>query len=264
MDLFVLKWLSSIVIGVLWVAAFTTVAEKISGKLGGLLVGLPSTAVISLLFIGLTQDTNAVTTAAVMVPFSSGLYCFFFITYLLVSKKGFWKGLLVSLLVWFLFAYLSSIIAPANIYVSSFIWVILEIITIFWVVKNIHIKKEEIQKDIVSSPLWVKALLGGIVISMIVLIGKLAGARWGGIFATFPALTVTTFLITIRSGGVEFTRLVAKNVMISTTTTIAIYAILCYFLFSPFGIIVGSILSYVGLLMISIPFYYLVLDKLQD
>ena len=86
--------------------------------------------------------------------------------------------------------------------------------TIYWSINNIHIDHKLIPKKIVNSPLWIKAIMTGTVIGAIVIISKLAGPKWGGIFATFPALTISTILITVRSGGVEFTRLIAKNVLI--------------------------------------------------
>jgi len=195
MDPFISKWLLSLIIGSLWVTISTVIAEKVSGKLGGLIVGLPSPAVISLLFIGLTQGINAATTAATIMPLSSGLYCFYFITYLTQTKKNFKAGFIISLLIWFVFAFISSKLASSGILISSLIWITLVILSIKWVVKNIHINHQLIPKKIKSSPLWIKALLTGSVISIIVLISKLAGPTWGGIFGTFPALTISTILI---------------------------------------------------------------------
>ena len=102
MDPFITKWLLSLVVGVIWVTVSTTVAEKISGKLGGLIVGMPSTAVISLLFIGLTQGVPAANIAATVMVFSAGLYCLYFFTYLLLTPRGFYYGLTLSL---FLFGF---------------------------------------------------------------------------------------------------------------------------------------------------------------
>jgi len=264
MDDFLIKWLLSLVIGSTWVTVSTIVAEKVSGKLGGLIAGLPSTAVVSLLFIGLTQGLDPALTAAKIVPFSSGLYCFYFLTYVVLTKKGFRFGFISSLMVWFAFAFIASRIFIPNLLSSSIVWLILVTATIWWVHKYVRIDKKLIPEKIESSPLWVKALLSGLVISSVVLIGKLAGPTWGGIFATFPALTISTFLITIRSGGVEFTRLIAKNIHISTTTTISIFAILSYFLYPVLGIILGTIAAYVALMAISIPLYYLIFDKLKE
>jgi len=264
MDLFTIKVLLSLIVGIIFVVGSTYVAERVSGKLGGLIVGLPSTAVISLLFVGLTQGVSAALISSQIIPYSSGLYTFFFITYLWLSKKGFILALIGSLAVWFFFAYFASIFAPNTLLESSLIGFTLIISSLLLVVKKIHINQNVIPKKIVSSPVWIKALLTGIVIGFIVLISKIAGAKWGGIFATFPALTISTILITVKSGGVEFTRLIAKNVLISTTTTISLFAILCYYLYPIFGVIKGTLLSYLGLLMISIPIYFYIFEKIKE
>ncbi|OGG00211.1 hypothetical protein A2Y99_03250 [Candidatus Gottesmanbacteria bacterium RBG_13_37_7] len=264
MDPFIVKVFLSLITGVVFVVVSTNIAERVSGKLGGLIVGLPSTAVISLLFIGLTQGVAKAMIASAIVPFSSGLYCFYFITFLLLTKKGFSIGFIGSLIIWFLFATISSIYSPNSIIASVIVWLLLETVCIWWTVNNIHINHSLIPKRIISSPLWLKAILTGSVIGLIVIIGKVAGPRWGGIFATFPALTISTFLITIKSGGVEFTRLIAKNILISTTTTISIFAILCYFLYPIIGVILGTVLAYLGLLVISAPFYFLVFEKIKE
>jgi hypothetical protein len=264
MDPFIIKVILSLIIGIVFVVISTYIAERVSGKLGGLIVGLPSTAVISLLFVGLTQGIPAALTASTIVPYSSGLYCFFFIAFLLLTKNGFKKGLTSSLIIWFIFAFLAAKFPPNNLLESIIVWLVLIIPTIFWAVKTIHINHNHIPKKIISSTLWLKAILTGTVIGIIVIISKLAGPKWGGIFATFPALTISTMLITIKSGGVEFTRLIAKNILISTTTTIGIFAILCYFLYPIMGVILGTILSYIGLLIISIPLYFLIFDKIKE
>lgn len=148
--------------------------------------------------------------------------------------------------------------------ISASLWLILVAACIWWTIRNIHINHKLIPKKIVSSPLWLKAILTGIVISLIVVISKLAGPKWGGIFATFPALATSTYLITIKSGGVEFTRLIAKNILISTTTTIGLFGIFCYFLFPIVGVILGSVFAYIGLLIISLPLYFLIFDKIKE
>lgn len=264
MDPFIIKVIFSLVIGIAWVIISTYLAERVSGKLGGIIVGLPSTAVISLLFVGLTQGIPAAQIAAKIVPYSSGLYCFFFISYLLLTKKGFKIGFFGSLLVWFMFAFFAAYFSPKSLFNSIIIGLILITSTICWATIKININHKLIPKKIISSPLWIKAFMTGTVIGLIVIISKLAGPKWGGIFATFPALTISTILITVRSGGVEFTRLIAKNVLISTTTTISIFAILCYFLYPIAGVILGTILSYFGLFVISIPLYFLIFNRIKE
>ncbi|MCJ7826084.1 DUF3147 family protein [Patescibacteria group bacterium] len=264
MDPFLYKWFLSLVVGSTWITLSTIIAEKVSGKLGGLIAGLPSTAVVSLLFIGFTQGTDAAVRASLIVPFSSGLYCFFFISYLILSKKGFKQALFGSLAVWFSFAIIASFFKPQSMFISIILWLLLISSCILWTVKNIDIKEKQIPKKITSSSVWFKAILSGIVISSVVLLSKVAGPTWGGIFATFPALTISAFLITVKSGGVEFTRLLAKNILISTTTTIGLFAILTYLLYPLIGIWLGTVISYLALLLISLPLYYFVFEKLKN
>ena len=52
------KLLLSFLVGGCWVTLTTIIAEKFGSKIGGLLGGLPSTIVVSLLFIGLTQNAE--------------------------------------------------------------------------------------------------------------------------------------------------------------------------------------------------------------
>ena len=261
-DLFTIKVILSLIVGVSWVLIATHIAETVNKNLGSFIVGLPSTAVISLLFIGLTQGSAEAVEASMVVPFSSGLYCFYFITFLLLTKKhNFLIGLLSSLAVWFGFAWLTYQFVPNSIAISILVWLVLDIISIYWVIKNVKIDKELIPKQMTSGPAWLKALITGTVISAIVIISKIAGPKWGGILATFPALTMSTMLISIKSGGKEFTRLVAKNVLISTTTMVSLFAIACYFLYPIFGIILGSVLAYMVIIVVSWPIYALFINK---
>jgi uncharacterized membrane protein (GlpM family) len=262
-DPFIIKVLFSLILGIIWVVVSTHIAENISGRIGGLIVGLPSTAVISIMFVGLTQGLEPALTAAKIVPFSSGLYCFYFLSFLYLSKRSFKVGFISSLLVWFLFAILSSLYSPNSLITSIVIWIFMVTASITWAVKKLPIKQSLIPKKKISSSLGIKALLTGGVISSIVIISKLAGAKWGGIFATFPAMTISTMLLSVKAGGTEYTRLIAKNVLISTTTTISLFAIFCYLLYPLVGIVLGTVLSYVALLVISIPLYNLVFDKLK-
>lgn len=256
-DPFVYKWILSLLVGAAWVIVSTTVAEKISGKVGGLITGLPSTAVVAFLFIGLTQGTDAVKTASISLLLMSGFYSFFFITYLLLSKKTFSKALMGSFIIWFTFAILVSLINPSNLFLSFIAWLLMIVSSIIWASKNISIQANKIPKKVISSPIWFKSLLSGLIISSVVLISKIAGPSWGGIFATFPSLSIVTILVTEKSGGLEFTRLIAKNIHISITTTLGLFAILSYFLFPIIGVVMGTITSYILLILISVPLYRL-------
>lgn len=263
METFIVKWLLSLIIGSIWVTLSTLIAEKISGKLGGLIAGLPSTAAMSLLFIGITQNTDATVKATTIVPLSSGLYCFFFLTYLILSKKGFKVGLIGALVVWFIFAIVAYLLKIDEFYISVLSWIILVSSSLFIATKWIKVDAHSAPMAKKATSLAFKAALSGLVISSIVFLSKVAGPVWGGIFATFPALTISTLIITSRSSDIEFTRLIAKNILISTTTTIGLYTIIVRYAYPEFGLLLGTIVSYMLMLIISIPLYYIVFERLK-
>jgi hypothetical protein len=53
---FWIKLFLGFIVGSIWVTLTTVSAERFGSKVGGLIGGLPSTVVIALLFIGLTQS----------------------------------------------------------------------------------------------------------------------------------------------------------------------------------------------------------------
>jgi len=260
---FLLKLALSLVVGSSWVTISTWIAEKISGKLGGLITGLPSTAVISLLFVAYTQDIDAIQDATLVVPFSAGVYTYFYLTYLVATKSNFYRGLSIALGVWLIFAILVSKMEIINFIQSIIVWIVLVCTSLFLLIRYIQIAPRASNIKVTNSPLWIKVMISSLVIFCIVLISKILGPIWGGILSTFPALATSSFLITYRSGGVEFTRLIAKNVMISTTTTIGLYAIFVRYTYPALGMIWGTITSYCLLLIVAIPLYYLLFDRLK-
>ena len=59
MDLsFWIKFGLSFLVGGVWVTLSSVAAERFGSKAGGLIGGLPSTIVVTLLFIGLTQSAE--------------------------------------------------------------------------------------------------------------------------------------------------------------------------------------------------------------
>jgi len=52
----------------------TIAAERFGSKIGGLIGGLPSTVIVTLFFIGLTQTPQVAASATTIIPLSMSLY----------------------------------------------------------------------------------------------------------------------------------------------------------------------------------------------
>jgi Ca2+/H+ antiporter len=83
----------SFVVGSTWVTLTNVIAEKYGSKIGGFIGGLPSTVVVALLFIALTQTTPAAIEATTIMPVAQGLNGLFTISYILSIRRGLTSGL---------------------------------------------------------------------------------------------------------------------------------------------------------------------------
>jgi hypothetical protein len=236
----------SFVVGSAWVTLSTVAADRYGSKMGGLIGGLPSTAVISLLFIGFTQTPLVASAATIAMPLAQGLNGLFIIAYLLFVRRGLVTGLSSALLVWFILASILMAVRIQSFWVSVAGWVLL-VSTCYLVVEK-YVKIPSQTKPRVShtsSQIACRALFGGAVIVFAVSVGKLGGPIYGGIFATFPAMFLSTLIITYRTGGVEFSRAVAKALMVSGLINVSLYAIVVRYLYVWSGLVYGTAIALV-------------------
>ena len=128
-------------------------------------------------------------------------------------------------------------------------WVLFVSASIWYASTQIKLKEVgQIKIKYTLAQLLGRALFSGVIISFGVIMSKLAGPVWGGVMSTFPALTIASFLITIRTGGLEFTRHLARNILISTTINIVLYAMVVRFTYLSYGVFWGTLLAYTATL----------------
>jgi len=87
-----------------------------------------------------------------------------------------------------------------------------------------------------------RGLLAGTIISIAVFLSN-TGAVLSGIFSVFPAIFLSTMLISLREHGPNFVGGIAKS-MIFGSQSVMIYAVAVYFFYPLYGVILGSIFSF--------------------
>ena len=93
--------LASFLVGGVWVAAATAVAERRGTRLGGFIGGMPSTLAVALLFVGWTGGGPAAASAAAVVPLACAVNALFLLLFAaLTARWGFHAGLLAALAAW--------------------------------------------------------------------------------------------------------------------------------------------------------------------
>lgn len=234
----------SFIVGSLWVTLTTLSAERFGSKLGGLIGGLPSTVVIALLFIGLTQSPQVAAQTTTVMPLAQGLNGLFILTFMLLIQRGLWSGLLWALLVWFIQSTLLYLLDIHALWISLIGWLLL--LFFCYAVLEKWMKIPSLGKMDVSYPpsqlIW-RALFGGMVIALAVFMGKLGGPLLGGIFGSFPAMFLSTLVITYNTGGPDFSRSVGKSLLISGLINVPLYEIVVRFLYPSLGLGLGTILA---------------------
>jgi hypothetical protein len=238
---FWLKLFLGFLVGSLWITLTTISSERFGSKVGGLIGGLPSTVVIALLFIGLTQSPQAAVQATTVMPLAQGLNGLFILTFMLLISRGLWLSLLGALLLWFFQSTLLYLLNIQFFWVSILGWLIL--LFFCYLVSEKWMKIPSQGKIVISYPpsqLAGRALFGGGVIALAIFMGKVGGPLLGGIFSSFPAMFLSTLVITYLAAGPSFSRSVGKSLLISGLVNVPLYEIMVRFLYPAVGMGLGT------------------------
>jgi hypothetical protein len=241
---FWLKLLLGFIVGSLWVTLTTVSAERFGSKVGGLIGGLPSTVVIALLFIGFTQSPQVAAEATTVMPLAQGLNGLVVITFMLFISRGLWAGLLTAVSLWFFQSTLLYLLDIQLFWVSLLGWLILLFFCYLVVEKWMKIPSSaKVALTYPPSQLVWRAFFGGLVIAFAVFMGKVGGPLLGGIFGSFPAMFLSTLVITYTTGGSTFSCSVGKSLLISGLINVPIYEIMVRFLYPRIGLGWGTVIA---------------------
>lgn len=242
---FILYLIISFIITGLWIAIATLYAEKLGSKLGGLVANLPSNILISLIFIYKIQGINYLQNTIIAVPIgmlTNSLFLAIFIISL--SRFKIYITALVSLAAWFVFALIALQFESQNLILNSLIYFISTVILIIFIEKYGNIKSVGRRKVKFSlNQITLRALFSGFMVAIVIFLSVIMNPYFVGIFSTFPAVLLTTVIILAINQNKEFARATGK-VMILSSTNIVIYVICVYYTYPEFGVITGTIISF--------------------
>lgn len=259
---FLYKLALSFIVGSIWITSVTIIAERFGSKIGGFIGGLPSTIVVALLFIGITQSNEAASRAAVMIPMVMGINGSFILIYLALVHRGLVKAIATALVVWFIIIFFVVILGLEGFWISLAVWLGALFICIYITERVMHIEhKGGVQVPYTRQQIIIRGLVSGLIISAAVLITKLAGPVVGGIFANFPVIFMSTLYITHRTGGREFSRAVAKTLMLSAMINVGVYSFTAHLAYQVTTLFWGTLIS-IAVSGLSAAFTYSVIRRL--
>jgi hypothetical protein len=244
-DFFLLKLLLAFVVGSSIVTLSTVAAEKFGSKVGGFIGGLPSTVAITLFFIGFVQTPQVASEATNIIPLVVGFNGLFLVIYAVLARWGFATGFAGALSVWLFLSFLAVILDVQSFWFSLSIFLILLIGSYSFLEKKLRLRSGgKVEVRITPSQIAFRALFSGSIVTAGVYLSKVGGIIWGGILSPFPAVFITTLVITWKSRGVEFSRMITKPLLISGMVNTVVFAAAARYFYLLSGLVLGTILAY--------------------
>jgi uncharacterized membrane protein (GlpM family) len=240
-DLLILHLILAFIVGGAWVSSATLIAERYGSALGGLVGGLPAISIVSFLFIGLNQSPETASQATIVFPLALSFTMSFLLVYALVAKRGFPVAFLSALIVW---VSLSAIIAFLNLRNLFFsVGVFLSVASFYFYILKVRMKLPHIggAQLVYSLPQAAfRAVVGGSIIALAVLLSQLGGPEVGGIASSFPAIFSLTLFFSYRTRGMELSRALTKPLLVSASLTAFPYSLLVGYLYPVLGVAIGT------------------------
>lgn len=249
--IFFIKLILSFIAGGSFIAFLIWLSEKFGSKIGGMLIGLPSTGLISLIFIAWTQNTEAAVSALPVFPATIGAATLFSVAFIYFHKYGNVSSFFLALLLWFALSFPLAFFSLKNIWISFGLAIVFVGIAI-WKLNKFPYRKLD-KFSLSRSEFLFRVILAGGIISLAVLLGKVLGPLWGGMFASFPAAFSSSLLILKRRHGIEFASSVARTMPYGAISNI-LFAISFFYLVPALGMLLGTTLAF----LVSLVFIFVV------
>ncbi|MGD0331209.1 MAG: hypothetical protein ABSB40_12340 [Nitrososphaeria archaeon] len=242
---FLIRILGAFVVGGGWVAFVARLGDVLGSNRGGMVAGLPSTAAFGFLFIGWNQSAGVAAEATTEFPLIFSFTGVFLLSYAILATYGFWKALVLSLLIWL--GGVSLVVASdiQDFGVSLAVSALISLVVFFVFTWRLKLKKRSSSKYSGSSlEVLLRFILGGGIVVLAVVASQMAGPRIGAIPTAFPAVSVPVLYVLHKSQGTEFSRAVTMPLMVTAMLTIIPYSVAVRIFFPVVGIWWGTAASY--------------------
>ncbi|MFA5929820.1 MAG: hypothetical protein WC861_02970 [Candidatus Micrarchaeia archaeon] len=209
MDIFYIKLLLSFLVGGAYIAFTIWLSERFGSKIGGIAIGLPTTTIISLIFIAWTSDLSAAVAAVPIMPLVTAACTLFVAAFVHFYGVGRNRALAIALLAWALLTFPFVLLGADNILLSLLVAAVFFAIAVSYLGKFPHRKLPGIR--LTKAEFLFRCIFAGAIVATAVLLSKTLGPVWGGLFAAFPAAYSSSLYLLSKKHGIGFTASVAAS-----------------------------------------------------
>lgn len=238
--LFYLQLAVSFLVGALFIALQTLIAERVTERWRGIVLTVPSTMAVGFFFIGLTKTAADVTVVARIVPLVFVAAYTFTVIFALLIRYGVLLSTLCSIIGFGAVSFMILTFPPPTFLISILCS------APFIAIAYIIVSSLQQARDLKPCPMNVgRGLIGGTLALMTVLLSKTLGNIWGGIFSAFPASFSSTLLIYTHFQGAHVIPAIVKSLFFPGVIVLNLYAFIATITFPIWGIWIGTLVSYI-------------------
>ncbi|MFZ1945926.1 MAG: hypothetical protein WAW06_00065 [bacterium] len=243
---FIARVVVSFVVAGVWIGTATVIAERYGNKVGGLIGNLPSTVVVSFIFITLTQSLAYTVEAARAVPVGMAIDTVFILLFVLASRAGLAVAVAVSLAGWLSLAFAAEAIGLPAWWLGAALCVGSSVAAFLVMEKGLRLKTLGGQRVRYSAAQMVgRMVFAGAVVATSVILAHTAGPYWTGLFSTFPAVMLSTLVILYLARGRAFSAGTGKILALSAPN-ILVFAFVAASLYPRVGLVAGTVAGYLA------------------
>ena len=239
--------MASFASGFVIVAVVTTLADLFGEGPAGFLGGIPSAGPVSLLFIGLTQSTSAAVQAVSLFPLGFSSTFAFLLFYAIPKRMGPSLRMVMALGLWLPISVAIALWGPEDFTLSVTASIVIALAVLVLRRRIVTGKTNHVSTRPNLRLAILRGILGGSVVTSVVVLSIVSGPQVGGVFAAAPAIWSSSLYVTARARGVEFSRSLTLSFMQTSIFTVIPYGIAAEFLFGSYGIWLGTLLSFAAI-----------------
>ncbi|MEQ8401572.1 MAG: DUF3147 family protein [Silicimonas sp.] len=253
MSLFFFKLLSGALLGGLWVVLALYLGRRFSGRIGGMVGGLPSTVLLSFLLVGWIQGAEFAFEATHSFPaaYSAGALSAFLCTF--SSRYSLNVRILKFILIWFIFQLAIVYYAFDNFWIAMFLWMLLLIFFVLYI-RESGLAGEISRRDtskIDRKEIIIQMLISTSVVASAILVSELGSPMMSGVFAAFPAVFLAVLICSDFGRGVYFSRLIIAPMIISGMLNCITYVLIFRQFVLTKGVLMASVLATLAVIFVA-------------
>jgi hypothetical protein len=246
-DLLLFRLVASFAAGFVIVALVTTLADLFGEGPAGFLGGIPSAGPVSLLFIGLTQSSSAAVQAVSLFPLGFSSTFAFLLFYAIPRKMAPAPRMVMALGLWLPISATIAAWGSEDFGLSVTASVVIALVVLVLRRRIATGKTDHVSTRPTLNLAILRGILGGSVVTSVVVLSIVSGPQVGGVFAAAPAIWSSSLYVTARAKGIEFSRSLTLSFMQTSIFTVIPYGVAAEFLFASYGIWVGTLLSFAAI-----------------